>query len=363
MLILLDCRPLQYAGLDSEKSRLIFSVAAALSRDPDLQWLLLADGTHPPGALPRLPALPLLIQRALPGRAGWRVWYDWQIPRLARKHKADLVMLTGGVAAGVMPVPQCCWMPERAIPKDGRNAPPLYARHLGESLHRARSVFCFSGRDRDWLAARDRRAADKLEVLHPSPVATLNPLPFAERESLKAEIANGKEYFFADAAAAGEEGIISLFKAFSLFKKRQLSNLQLVVTGIAAEGLQKKWETYKYREDVHWCPPTADKDGRLTAGAYAAVFPFDIDSLGTPILNAWKAGVPVLVATGGPLQEMAGDAALTADAGDPAAMAAQLMSVYKDETLRNRLITQGLSRVTEFGAERTIMAVRRAIDK
>ncbi|GGB09614.1 glycosyltransferase [Puia dinghuensis] len=367
MLILLDCRPLQFAGPDSEKSRLLFSVAAALTRERDWQWLLLADKTTPPGSFPELPGQTLLIKRALPGRIGWRLWYDWQIPRLAKKHKANLVMLTGGVAAGDTLVPQCLWMPERADSTRGRGIPPVYAGRLGESLRRAAAVFCFSGRDRDWLTARVKTAADKLVVIYPSPVAAISPLPPVDRESLKAEFAQGKEYFFADVTAAREEGVIHLLKAFSLFKKRQLSNLQLVVTGIAAEGLQEKLDTYKYREAVHWRQPSAGisdrAHARLLAGAYAALFLFDGNSLGTSVLNAWKAGVPVLLTAGSRLQEMAGDAAIYADGADDAALAANLMSVYKDETLRSQLIQRGLTRIAEFGADRASAAVREAIDK
>ncbi|HEY4110434.1 glycosyltransferase [Puia sp.] len=359
MLILLDCRPLQNAGPDSEKSRLIFSILPALTRDPQLQWLLVADRSRP---IPELPGTTLITQRTLPGKLGWRFWYDRQLPRLAKKHKARLVMTTGGVAAR-SPLPQCCWMPERSDPKKNRPPVPLYAGRLGESLHRAGTLFCYFDRDREWLAARDANAAAKLVVLHPSPAASAAPPTPEGREQAKEEFAAGKEYFFADATAAGEEGVIYLLKAFSLFKKRQHSNLQLVVEGIAAEGLQKKLETYKYREDVHWCPPAAEGDSRLTGGAYATLFLFDEGSLGTPLLNAWNAGIPVIGKAGSPLQDLAGDASLGADGADPASLAGHLMSIYKDEQLRNRLINQGQTRVAEFGADRAINAVRSAITR
>ena len=329
MLILLDCRPLQLAGPDSEKSRLLFSVAAALTRERGWQWLLLADKAH--GPLPELPGETVIIKRALQGRIGWRLWYHRLIPRLAKKHKVDWVMLTGS-AAGATPMP------------------------------RIATVFCFSGGDR--LAARMKMPADKVVILHPSPEPTLAPLSMAQRENLKAEFAQGKEYFFADATAAREPEVIHLLKAFSLFKKRQLSNLQLIVMGNAAEGMQEKLDTYKYREAVHWCPPAgnAGRD-RLITGAYAFLFLFEGDSLGTPLLNAWKAGVPVLLTAGSRLQEMAGDAAIYADGKDDAALAASLMSVYKDETLRSRLIQMGLSRVAEYGIDKPIAAIREAIGK
>jgi hypothetical protein len=96
MLVLLDCRPLQHIGSDSEKSRLVISFAAALARDRGINWVLLADHTYKPGLFPGLAGMPVLTRRALPGRMGWVLWYDWLIPRIVRKLKPDAVMLTGG---------------------------------------------------------------------------------------------------------------------------------------------------------------------------------------------------------------------------------------------------------------------------
>jgi glycosyltransferase involved in cell wall biosynthesis len=360
MLILLDCRPLQKAGPDSEKSRLIFSVAAALSRDPGLRWLLVTDESYPPDSIPQHGGFQCIKQKTLPGILGWRFWYDRQIPRLAKKHGAEMVMLTGGIASRAAGLPQCLWMPERANPGSPTGL-PLYARRLLESLRRAGAVFCFSRRDRDWLLSQDKQAADKLVVLHPWPDDSAGPLSVAGRETVKAQLTQGREYFFADVATAGEDGVIRLLKAFSLFKKRQLSNLRLVIAGVADDGLKKILATYKYREEVHWCPPSPDSYGRLAAGAYAVLYLFDGISLGTPLLNAWKAGVPVILTAGGYGHELAGEAALAADGADPASLAAHLMSVYKDETLRSRLIGLGQTRLADFGPEHTINAVRAAM--
>src|SRR5580693_933711 len=101
MLVLLDCRPLQHHGPDSEKNRLVISVAAALSRDREVNWLFLVDHTYTPGLFSGLPDMPVLVRRAFPGRTGWRLWYDWQIPEIVRKFNCNAVMLTGGVTARV----------------------------------------------------------------------------------------------------------------------------------------------------------------------------------------------------------------------------------------------------------------------
>jgi len=358
MRILLDCRPLQIAGPDSEKSRLIYAVVTAFSGDPGVQWLLVAGSDQ---VVPAIPGATVVTQRAWPYSLGWRMWYDAQVPRLVKKYRPDLVMTTGGVAIETR-IPQCVWMPERADSRKGQGYVPPYAERLIESLERAKAIFCYSERDRDWLAGQAPSAVGKTVVLHSWPDLSVDALSLPERERVKTQFAGGKEYFFADAAAAGEEGIIHLLKAFSLFKKRQLSNLQLIVMGVAAEGLQKKLETYKYREEVHWCSPLAAEEGRLKAGAYASLLLYGGgSSLGAPLLDAWKSGVPVIVTTGGPFQELGGDAVLAADGADPAALATQLMSVYKDEALRGRLVGQGLTRVAGYTPERTVNAVRAAI--
>ncbi len=334
---------MQSTGADGPTSRLIFSVVSDLARDKGVSWLLLVDHHYRPGLLPGLPDLPLAVHRSFPGRAGWKLWYDWQLPRLVRKYRPDMVMLTGGIAAAPLPVPQYLWLPKWAHPKDAREGGldlPLYASRLEESLRRAERIFCFSEKDRSWLAQRGKDAI----VVRPSPPPEVAPLAAAEREAIKGEYAQGKEYFFADATTMEDEDVIYLLKAFSQFKKRQLSNLQLMIAGAPAAGLREKLETYKYRHDVYFYDPDI-AGGRLLDAAYAALLPFK-DSLGEMVFRAWKAGVPVLVTKPGRLLEIAGPATLGAGASDPAALAGHMMSVYKDEALRAGLIEKGFSRLT-----------------
>jgi glycosyltransferase involved in cell wall biosynthesis len=194
----------------------------------------------------------------------------------------------------------------------------------------------------------------------------------AEREEIKRRYVRGKEYFLADLAGAGEEDVINLLKAFSLFKKRQQSNMQLLLTGGingSADVIRQRLETYKYREDVYWQDgPAADgglaaDGGWVNRAAYAALLLFDGHTLGAPLLNAWAAGVPVIAADGSLLQEIAGDAALPAGAGDPASLAAQLMRIYKDENGRMDLIRRGLDRRGAYSRRGSIDALWEGIGK
>ena len=361
MLILMDCRPLQYAGPGSEKSGLIFSIVHVLAREKAVTWLFMVDHTFRPELFPGLPAASVVIRRALPGRVGWKLWYDWQLPRLAKKQGADAVMLTGGIAAALISIPQLVWLPERA---DGR-WPSVYPGRLAASLLRAAVVFCFSERDRAWLAGHYPGTEERVVVVTAAPAEGISPLSPEEKEKIKATNTQGKEYFLADLSGAGEQEVMHLLKAFSQFKKRQHSNLQLVITGriTGRVGLIKdRLKTYRYRQDVCWMEGAdTAAPGAVTAGggwglmgaAYAALYLFEgSTNLGVPLMNAWRAGVPVIAVNGGLLEETAGGAALGFVAGDPASLAAQLMLIYKDENFRRGLIVKGWDRLGDFSSGR-----------
>ena len=377
---------MQYAGPGSERSRLILAAAAALAGDKAVEWLYVVDHTFRPGMLDGISGDSVLTRRALPGSFGWRWWYDRQIPRLARQYHADLIMLTGGIAAKLSDVPQCLWMPEKANPGENGNDrlyPSIYKVRLAVSLQRAAVIFCFTGRDRTWLAgyrpgivsgkppgSSAEGVEEKIWVLPAAmeeDAGVKGPLAAAEKEEIKRKYVRGKEYFLADLAGAGEEDVINLLKAFSLFKQRQRSNMQLLLTGGingSAAVIRQRLETYKYREDVHWQEdrPTAEVR-QLSRAAYAVLLLFDGHTLGAPLLNAWAAGVPVIVADGSLLQEIAGDAALPAGARDPASLAAQLMRIYKDENGRMDLIRRGLDRRGAYSRRGSIDALWEGIGK
>jgi glycosyltransferase involved in cell wall biosynthesis len=379
MRILLDCRPLQSAGPEADKSRLIFSAAAALSGEGEgVEWLLVADRRYRPDLFPALPGR-VVICRALPGRVGWRFWYDRQIRRLSRRG-VDMVWLTGGISAMGIGVPICLWMPERANPAEGVGSSgysSLYRRRLKVSLERAAAVICYSDRDRAWLAGCRPEVQDRIYVLPALPDEKIRPLSAEEKEMIKAERTQGKEYFLADLSGCDEGAVFELLKAFSLFKKRQQSQMRLVLAGLigSPERIRERLKTYKYRQDVDWSAgsPHADwPSGSLAGGmgstaggtaalagaAYAVLLPVDGNSLGATLLNMWKAGVPVIAAGGGLLAEMAQGAVLGVTPGDPASLAGQLMRIYKEEDLRIELTRKGFERLKVHSRENFLGVLR-----
>jgi glycosyltransferase involved in cell wall biosynthesis len=103
----------------------------------------------------------------------------------------------------------------------------------------------------------------------------------------------------------------------------------------------------------------------FVANADALVLPSLYEGFGLPALEAMAAGCPCLVSNVASLPEVCGDAALYCDPRDPADIAAQLVRLVTDDSLRERLAMAGRARAASFDwdltANRTASALDRAL--
>ena len=96
-----------------------------------------------------------------------------------------------------------------------------------------------------------------------------------------------------------------------------------------------------------------DEDRRaLLSGAELLAYPSLQEGFGFPVLEAFAANVPVVTSRTSSLPEVAGDAAILVDPGDPASIAAGLSQLLDDEDLRNVMRAAGTARVATFTWER-----------
>ena len=87
--------------------------------------------------------------------------------------------------------------------------------------------------------------------------------------------------------------------------------------------------------------------------AYMYVFPSLNEGFGIPVLEAFKANIPVLVADNSCLPEIGGDAVISFDPLNEQAICDKMQLVLNNPTLRTELIAKGNKRLTMFGWERT----------
>lgn len=284
------------------------------------------------------------------------LWFEWSIPMLLRKYKADLFLSTDGFMSLSTRVPTCLVVHDLAFehyPEHYVLSHKLYWRHYSPLFARkAKRIATVSTYSKEDISKRYRIAPDKIDVVYNGAHKEYKPLDFNVKLAVKEKYTDGCEYFVFAGALHPRKNIVNLLKAFIAFKKRQRSNMKLVVVGRYAwkyEEVEEMRDTMPFKEDVKWVGyMDVDELSRVIGSAYALVYASLFEGFGIPILEALQCEVPAIVSKTSSMPEVAGDAALLVDPTDVDDIADKMHKLYKDEKLRAQLIVNGREQIKKF---------------
>jgi glycosyltransferase involved in cell wall biosynthesis len=291
----------------------------------------------------------------------WKFWYDVRIPAILKKYKADIFVSADGFCSLHTKVPQCLVLHDLAFlhyPAAIKKAHLLfYKRYTPKFLAKAGSVATVSRFSKEDILEQYPVEPGRIDIVYNGVNEIFQPLDDEEKIAVKTAYTDGKEYFVYTGSIHPRKNLINLLKAFSVFKKRQQTNMKLVLTGRLAwkyESFKEDLRSYKYRNDVVMMGYVDQETlSRVIGAAWGMVYPSLWEGFGVPVLEAMRAGVPVITSVASAMEEVAGEAALYADPEDHKAIGEKMMLLYKDENLRKELIKKGTATAAQYNWERT----------
>ncbi len=299
------------------------------------------------------------------------LWFEFTVPRLLKKYKADVFLSPDGLSSLRSPVPVCLVIHDLAFEHFPEHIPKAHLAYLkffqprfAKAATQLVTVSEFSKQD---LVTRYDIAPEKIAVAGNGAHEAYRPLSWEEREAAKEKWAGGCEYFVYVGALQPRKNIVNLLRAFVRFKRQQRSDMKLVLAGRLA---WKFAEVVKYRDhmlfkdEVLW-PGYCDiaQLTELIGGAYAMVYPSLFEGFGIPILEALQCGVPAVVGNNSSMPEVGGEAVLLCDPHSPADIAEQMSRLYKDEALRAKLIGAAPAQTRKFTWEKAAKVLWEAVEK
>jgi glycosyltransferase involved in cell wall biosynthesis len=279
---------------------------------------------------------------------------------------SEVLLSPDGFCSLTTPVPQVLVIHDLAFLHYPHFLPRMqqwYYRHYTPVfIRKARRIITVSECSRVDILKHYPDAKGRVEVVANAADAAFRPLEWAEKEAVKERFTGGREYFVCVGSVHPRKNLVNLLKGFSAFKKRQQSNMKLVIAGRMAwqtDSFMEALRTFKFRDDVVLTGylPRTDLAG-LMGAAYALVYPSLWEGFGLPVLEAMQCGVPVLASGNSAIPEVAGTSALYFDPTDPAAIGERMMLIFKEEGRRRDMTGAGLERAAGFQWDRSAAHVR-----
>jgi alpha-1,3-rhamnosyl/mannosyltransferase len=240
----------------------------------------------------------------------------------------------------------------------------LRRRHFPPLLGARGLLFISEYSRRDFLSRFDYRE-DRTTVVHHGVSAAFTPRDRpASREALGLEA--DRPVLLHVGSEERRKNVETLLDAMALLVKER-PDLLLLRIGGPSSRTRKRIARHGLERHVRYLSGLSED--RLVAAYSAAdlfVFPSYYEGFGLPVLEAMRAGCPVVAARATSVPEITGDAAVLVEAMDAPGLADAIASLLDDPARRGVLREMGIARAAGFTWDRTARqtadAYRRALD-
>jgi glycosyltransferase involved in cell wall biosynthesis len=220
------------------------------------------------------------------------------------------------------------------------------------SAHAATSIICVSE-----ATARDLQHAygtptEKIHVIHEAAASRPQTLGKENVAAVRAALGLRRPFALFLGTIQPRKNLQRLMEAYAALASQHDLQWDLVLAGNLgwlSESLLALPNALGLADRIHFTGYISeDERVALLQAADFFCFPSLYEGFGLPVLEAQQMGVPVMTSNNSSLPEVAGDAALLVDPNDIEAMAAAMLRLSQDESLRQELIAAGFENVRRF---------------
>jgi len=307
---------------------------------------------------------------AFGGRLGQIYRLGWQIPRILRKLEVDAVIEPRHVGPFNLPrrvlrvtvVHDLGWL---TVPKFHPFFPALLQRILVPMVLRRTDLIVTNSH---WTAEDVRQHFPNCAAKTVAAPLGLTPGFSAQRNPAVLEKYGIQEpYLLFVSTLEPRKNMEGLLRAYTLARHALQEPIRLVLAGKMGwktRSIEQALEEHPFRADIIHPGYIAAADlPVLYTMARALVYPSWYEGFGLPVLESFGCDTPVITSNVTSLPEVAGDAALLVEPGDPSDIAAKIVQIVGDESLRQKLIARGRERSTQYTWERTARIILEAMEK
>jgi glycosyltransferase involved in cell wall biosynthesis len=303
-----------------------------------------------------VPAAPNFNNAPQPVRASSRpvriLWEQTFLPLAALRLRLDVMLNPGFTAPLLSPCPQVTVFHDLQHKRH-----PEYFRWFDRPFWRF-FLYWSARRSKVLIAISGATAADLRRFYPRLPTSKIHIVPqgvdpaFAGIRTRR----HPEPFLLTVSTLHPHKNLDGLLRAFALFRRRR-PDIRLVVCGMHGfstgplHDLRQALGLQDAVEFPGWIPREQVYD--LYARAWAFIYPSLFEGFGLPVLEAMAAGIPMACSDIEPMTSLAGEAAVKFDPRNVDAIAAAMLRITEDATLRAQLAKAGPPQAAKYSWEAT----------
>lgn len=347
------------------------SLRLITTQHPEHHFYFIFDREYDPQFIFSPNVSPVVLYPQARHPALYYTWFEIVIPRFFNKIRPDLFVSPDGFLSIKSPVKSLAVFHDLNFEHYPQDIPfwtrKYYQRYFPRYARKAVRIATVSQFSRDDIVKQYQVSPDKIDVVYDGANDAYRPLTKKEKKATLDRYSKGNPYFVFIGALHPRKNLVNLFRAFDLYKKSNPSDVKLLIVGA------KKWWTrdiesafihMNFSHDVIFTGRlNIDELKNVLGSALALTYVSYFEGFGIPIIEAFRADVPVITSNVTSMPEVAGDAALLVDPFSPESIAEALYKASHYERLREELIVRGRKQGELFSWQQTADRLWNSITK
>jgi glycosyltransferase involved in cell wall biosynthesis len=323
---------------------------------PEVEFIFCFDRPFDPTFVFAKNVKPIVI--GLPARHPflYYLWFEYALPKALKQHKVNILLSPDGFLPLKSSVKTLAIIHDLAFEhypygvswltqKYYKHFFPLFAQKADKIV----TVSEFSKHDLEKTYGIN---PSKIDVVYNGVSAVFKPLTAVEKTEIKSKLQLQNPYFLYHGSIHPRKNIITLLKAFELFKNQNKTNHQLILIGRKAwktKELDVFYEQMKYKNEVHFLGKQSDnKLAQVLACADASIYPSYFEGFGLPVIEAFACGVPVITSKNTAMEEIAAGAAYLFDAFNIDDLEKQMVTLIDNPSKTEENVQKGLQIAAQY---------------
>lgn len=347
------------------------SLKRITQQHPDIHFIFLFDRPYSDKFIFSDNITPMILSPKARHPFLFYYWMQFSVKPILNEIKPDLFLSPDGflsLGAKCRQLPVIHDLNFVHYPKDlpfwVRNYYNYFFPKFAKEAIRIATVSEFSKKD---IAESYHISSQNIDVVYNGISDHFKPVDELIKSSVKNKFTKDCDYFLFVGSISPRKNILRLIKAFHLFKKETASNMKLMLTGAIFWGDKEILSLIKQLQiesEIIFTGRVPNEELKnITASAFAMTYLPYFEGFGIPLVEAMQCGTPIIAANGSCLPEIAGDAAIYANPFDENEIKNAMLALFHDNSLRNKLITQGNERKNNFSWDKTASLLWQSIEK